>query len=86
MRTPIGRVKIKANEECCSRERRRIEEEYILAVPRFDRVFLSADREAFDEGFKHFEQDLNIPHQTVLADFEGRLINEFSLDAASIRQ
>lgn len=77
MQIPGGQANIKADEERFSCERRQLEEEYTLVVPKFGRVVFSADLEAFDKEFKHFEQNLDIHHQSVLADFERRLVNEF---------
>ena len=77
MQIPGGQANIKADEERFSCERGQLEEEYTLVVPKFGRVVFSADLEAFDKEFKHFEQNLDIHHQSVLADFERRLVNEF---------
>jgi hypothetical protein len=75
---------IKADEKWVASERKRIEDEYTFAVPRYGRVIFTRDRGAFDKEIERFKRNLEKYGEAVRATFEGikegfekRLIDEF---------
>jgi hypothetical protein len=75
---------IEADDKWLASERKRIEDTFTFVVPRFGRVILSADREAFDAEIERFTKNLESYHKAILealkgmeTDFEERLVKEY---------